>query len=85
MQPKARATTVAEFDALAQQELDKRKTKVAAQPLAKRAFTWPAATGLPTESVAAKPPAAQAPGAARAPKPRPHPIASDDWFSKLWR
>lgn len=88
MQPKAPATTVAEFDALAQQELDRRRTKVAAQPLAKRSFTWPVATGLPTEPAAAKP-APQAPGAARArkpsPNPSPRPIASDDWFNKLWR
>ena len=55
MQPKAPATTVAEFDTQAQQELDKRRMKVADQPLVRRSLTWPvAASRLPTEPVAAK-------------------------------
>jgi peptidoglycan/xylan/chitin deacetylase (PgdA/CDA1 family) len=55
LQPKAPATTVAEFDSLAQQELDKRRATAAAQPLAKRSLTWPvAASRVPTEPVVAK-------------------------------
>ena len=55
MQPKAQATTVAEFDTQAQQELDRRRVKVADQPLVKRSLTWPVAAGrLPTEPVVTK-------------------------------
>ena len=41
LQPKAEATTMPEFDAIAQQELDRRRATVASQPLAKRSLTWP--------------------------------------------
>jgi peptidoglycan-N-acetylglucosamine deacetylase len=42
VQPKVEATTMAEFDAMAQQELERRQATAASQPLARRAFTWPA-------------------------------------------
>jgi peptidoglycan-N-acetylglucosamine deacetylase len=54
MQPKAPATTVAEFDSQAEQELDRRRTRLADQPLAKRSLTWPVANSLPVRPVAAK-------------------------------
>jgi peptidoglycan-N-acetylglucosamine deacetylase len=41
LQPKADATTMAEFDAMAQQQLERRQATVASVPLARRAFTWP--------------------------------------------
>jgi hypothetical protein len=40
LQPKAEATTMPEFDVVAQRELDRRRATVAAQPLAQRALTW---------------------------------------------
>jgi hypothetical protein len=67
MQPKAEATTVAEYDDQARQELDRRRVKVADQPLAKRSLTWPvaAASRLPVEPVAIKASATARPPPAR--------------------
>ena len=66
MQPKAEATTVAEFDDQARQELDRRRVKVADQPLAKRSLTWAvAASRLPLEPVAIKASATARPPPAR--------------------
>ena len=67
IQPKAHATTVAEFDSQAQAEFDKRRAKVADQPLAKRALTWPVAASPPT----AVPVAAKTPSPARPPRGSP--------------
>ena len=53
MQPKAEATTMPEFDAIAQVEFDRRRATVVSQPLARRALTWPVA-GVPAQPVAAK-------------------------------
>jgi peptidoglycan/xylan/chitin deacetylase (PgdA/CDA1 family) len=53
LQPKAEATTMPEFDAIAQQELDKRRTTVASQPLVRRSLTWPV-TGVHAEPAVAK-------------------------------
>jgi len=66
IQPKAPATTVAEFDSQAQAALDKRRATVADQPLAKRALTWPVAANEPPKT----PAAAKAPAVER-PAPRP--------------
>jgi peptidoglycan/xylan/chitin deacetylase (PgdA/CDA1 family) len=41
LQPKAEATTMPEFDAVAQRELDRRQATVTSQPLARRSLTWP--------------------------------------------
>jgi peptidoglycan-N-acetylglucosamine deacetylase len=82
MVPKAAAATVAEFDAQAQQELDRKRTAASAQPLAKRALTWPVATGVPNEAASAKPgaDAARAPDpAARPPKRAPRPKQEESW------
>lgn len=53
LQPKADATTMAEFDAKAQQELERRRATVASQPLTRRAFTWPV-SGVRAEPAVAK-------------------------------
>ena len=83
MQPKAQATTVAEFDAQAQQEMDKRRTTVAAQPLAKRSLTWPVAASLPPPV----PVAARAPGTAQpVVRPASRPVApkqGQDWAANF--
>lgn|GEM_PF-470495 len=53
LQPKADATTMAEFDAMAQQQLERRQATVASEPLARRAFTWPR-SGLHAEPAVAR-------------------------------
>jgi peptidoglycan/xylan/chitin deacetylase (PgdA/CDA1 family) len=67
IQPKAHATTIAEFDSQAQAAFDKRRATVADQPLAKRALTWPVAANPPT----AVPVVAKTPSPARAPRGSP--------------
>lgn len=64
MVPKATAATVAEFDTQAEQELARKRMSASAQPLAKRALTWPVANGLPKEPASA-PPSAKAADTAR--------------------
>jgi peptidoglycan/xylan/chitin deacetylase (PgdA/CDA1 family) len=84
MVPKATATTIAEFDLQAEQELDRRKTAAAGRPLAKRALTWPAAaTDLPNEPASAKQPADAGPRTPRrAPRVRKD---ADTWPpAKSW-
>lgn len=78
LQPKAEATTMPEFDAIAQQELDRRRTTVASQPLARRSLTWPV-TGVHAEPAAAK--EAIRPTHRRAPR-----YPKKDWLSNnlLW-
>jgi peptidoglycan-N-acetylglucosamine deacetylase len=81
MVPKATAATVAEFDTQAQQELDRKKSAASAQPLAKRALTWPVTTGVPKEGASVKTetaPEAGARPAKRAPRPRKE---QDSWPS----
>ena len=53
LQPKADATTMPEFDAIAQREFERRRATVASQPLARRALTWPV-TGVHAEPAVAK-------------------------------
>jgi len=72
LQPKEPATTLPEFDALAQQEMDRRRAKVAGDPLTKRSFTWPMASDVPAQPASTK--HRQAP---RAPK--------SDWYSNVLR
>jgi len=67
LQPKEQVTTLPDFDAQAQRELERRRTRVAAEPLAKRALTWPMAEGVPTQQASTRPRASQ-----RYPK--------NDWF-----
>ena len=40
LKPKADATTMPEFDAIAQRELDRRRVIVSSEPLVKRSLTW---------------------------------------------
>jgi hypothetical protein len=77
LQPKTTLTTIPEYDALAQQELTRRRLVASGQPLAKRAFTWP----LTQPSVPAEPAAAKDRGVAR---PSPHSRA-EDWPTTIWR
>ena len=53
MLPKAEATTVAEFDGLAEQALARKRSAASAQPLARRSLTWPVSGGLPREPASA--------------------------------
>ncbi|HJZ31063.1 MAG TPA: polysaccharide deacetylase family protein [Hyphomicrobiaceae bacterium] len=50
---KAEVATVAEFDAQVQQDLARRRATVAAEPLARRSLTWPAARIIPAQPAAA--------------------------------
>jgi peptidoglycan/xylan/chitin deacetylase (PgdA/CDA1 family) len=74
LKPKAEATTMAEFDAIAQQELDKRRATVVSQPLARRSLTWPV-TGVHAEPAVAKEHIRPSPR--RAPR-----YPKNDWFLK---
>jgi peptidoglycan-N-acetylglucosamine deacetylase len=47
MKPKGRATTLAEFDAMAQKESGRRRVATAANPLAPRSLTWQAGSPPP--------------------------------------
>jgi peptidoglycan/xylan/chitin deacetylase (PgdA/CDA1 family) len=90
MRPKAGLTTLPDFDALAQQEMDKRRVRVAAQPLAKRAVTWPvAAKGTETAAVKSteenvKAPRQRRPGA-RTQHVRVQGGGSSGWALNFWR
>jgi peptidoglycan-N-acetylglucosamine deacetylase len=78
LQPKAEATTMPEFDVVAQRELDRRRATVAAQPLAQRSMTWPLAGGVSAEPAVAKEQVRPTPRAsARNPK--------TDWFSNAFK
>lgn len=89
MRPKMPATTIAEFDALAQHELSRRRVAAASQPLAKRALTWSASVKSPAGATHAKASPPSHPGAAAAVSPRmprsePRGI-EDSWPNSLWR
>ena len=77
LQPKTDATTMAEFDAKAQQELERRRAAVASQPLTRRAFTWPV-SGVRAEPAVAK---ERVRPTHRHGQPPPKP----DWFSNAMR
>ena len=79
MQPKEQATTMAEFDALATQEMDRRRAVASGQPMAKRSFTWPLSSGVPAEPAAARDPAAIRP----MPRQAPRAPKNDNWFSNV--
>ena len=55
--PKGEATTIAEFDGQAQQELGRRRAALGGEPLARRSLTWPAAKTIPAQPAAAELPA----------------------------
>jgi peptidoglycan/xylan/chitin deacetylase (PgdA/CDA1 family) len=75
LQPKAPLATVPEYDALAQQELTRRRQVANGQPLAKRALTWP----MTEPTVPAEPAAAKGRGL-----PRPQSRA-EEWPTAIWR
>jgi hypothetical protein len=70
--PKAGAETLAEYDTLAQEAAERRRVTTAANPLAKRAVTWPSSISPEAHSSAPPPPSA-----ARPPGP--------DWTADLWQ
>jgi peptidoglycan/xylan/chitin deacetylase (PgdA/CDA1 family) len=74
LQPKAPLATNPEYDALAQQELAKRRVIAGGQPLAKRALTWP----LTEPTVPAVPASAKG----RNLRPR---ADAQDWSATIWR
>jgi peptidoglycan-N-acetylglucosamine deacetylase len=76
LEPKDSATTVAEFDAIAQQQVDQRRATAAAQPLAKRSFTWPMADNAPAQPVATN---------KRPPRQAPSGWSGSDLFSNMLR
>ena len=77
LQPKADATTMAEFDAMAQQQLERRQAKVASEPLARRAFTWPS-SGVHAEPAVAR-------ERVRSTHRHDQRPPSQDWFSNATR
>jgi peptidoglycan/xylan/chitin deacetylase (PgdA/CDA1 family) len=76
--PKAGAETLAEYDALAQEAAERRRVTATANPLAKRAVTWPSSI-TPQAHGSVAPPAPAAPRA-----PAVH-AASPDWTGDFWR
>jgi peptidoglycan-N-acetylglucosamine deacetylase len=76
LQPKADATTMPEFDAIAQREFDRRRATVADQPLARRSLTWPV-TGVHAEPAAANENIRPQRRVPRNPK--------NDWFSNSFK
>jgi peptidoglycan/xylan/chitin deacetylase (PgdA/CDA1 family) len=75
--PKAAAETLAEYDALAQQEAERKRLAVARNPLSKRTIAWPSA--ILSEAKGPR----TAPGPQRA---RPEPVEEEeDWTANFWR
>jgi len=68
--PKAGAETLADYDALARQEVERKRLAGAGHPLAKRSIAWPSTLFSDAASVA--------PRSAREP-------AEDDWTVNIWR
>jgi peptidoglycan-N-acetylglucosamine deacetylase len=88
LRPKSNATTVADYDAIALQELAKKQAAATERPLLRRSLTWPPAT-LAVQSAAA-------PSAGQAPNGQPSSSSSvqsatgrvrrqDDWGTTFWR
>ena len=90
MQPKAPVATVAEFDALAQKEFDRRLV-TAGGPLLKRAMAWSSAD-LPTQPISTEEAGTvqgqvtgvTKPAAVTTPRPLPRGVAGEDWKAGLW-
>jgi peptidoglycan/xylan/chitin deacetylase (PgdA/CDA1 family) len=74
--PKAGAETLPEYDALAQQQADRKRIAVARNPLSKRAITWPSAALSDAQALAKAPPS---------PLPRQPPGEEEDWTVKFWQ
>jgi len=68
--PKANVETLADYDALARQEAERKRLAGAGHPLAKRAITWPSTIFYDAASTPQRPP--------REP-------AEDDWTVNIWR
>jgi peptidoglycan-N-acetylglucosamine deacetylase len=79
LQPKTDATTMAEFDAIAQQQLERRQATLASEPLARRAFTWQASGVHAEPAVARERVRSNHHHGQHSPTPTP------DWFSNATR
>jgi len=81
---KSPATTLPEFDALAEKAMGRRQVASASSPLARRAITWPAVVSPADDTPA--PPSDSRPRRAsaqpQAPKPEPAPF---EWLNKLFQ
>jgi peptidoglycan-N-acetylglucosamine deacetylase len=87
MVPATSATTVASYDATANRDAGRKQGELAANPLARRAVTWPLAAIQPP--LDAPPPAPLPPAVQSQPLPpiapaRPRP-AEDDWRTRIFR
>jgi peptidoglycan/xylan/chitin deacetylase (PgdA/CDA1 family) len=74
IKPKAQAETVADYDALAQKESERRRV-ASSNPLAKRSLPW--SSTVLSEAKGGPPRAA--------PRPAPRGPADDDWFANIFR
>lgn len=79
LRPKAQASTLADFDAVARQEIERKRLAATGQPLAKRALTWPSTTNSVAPEV---PTPAKAP--ATEPRASHRSQARDDWKTNMW-
>jgi peptidoglycan/xylan/chitin deacetylase (PgdA/CDA1 family) len=75
---KAGAETLAEYDALAQQEAERRRLAAGRNPLAKRAIAWPSAVLSGAKDLTKGEPAP-------APGPRHDAPPAEDWTVNFWR
>jgi peptidoglycan-N-acetylglucosamine deacetylase len=97
MVPDAGATTVAAYDVMATRDASRRLMAAAANPLAKRAVTWPVASVLPSTQTSGAPlpwqtaqPAAYPPIATAAPPVQPaapprRRIEEESWITRAFR
>jgi peptidoglycan/xylan/chitin deacetylase (PgdA/CDA1 family) len=76
---KAGAETLAEYDALAQQEAERRRLAGARNPLSKRAIAWPSAVLSDAKAVTKGEPTPAPPG------PRREAPPEEDWTVNFWQ
>jgi peptidoglycan/xylan/chitin deacetylase (PgdA/CDA1 family) len=80
--PKASVETLADYDALARQQAERKRLAGTGHPLAKRTFLWPSTTELPDAKVS-DPVRAKAPAGIARRSPREP--TEDDWTVNVWR
>jgi peptidoglycan/xylan/chitin deacetylase (PgdA/CDA1 family) len=79
MVPKHGATTLPEYDAIAEKALRAKSVAAANSPVAKRAVTWPVSGEEPPAAAAPSKPAKTAPPAEKAPRTATRPAKPFDW------
>jgi peptidoglycan/xylan/chitin deacetylase (PgdA/CDA1 family) len=89
MVPRTAATTLPEFDAIAEKALKAKEIAAAKEPLADRAITWPVTGSVsPTDAEAAPATSPAQPRATAKARPRRTPSKQVDWFNpedEPWR